>query len=97
MRQTISFEELDKLIDSQEDKGMKKALLIVKSTTRPLRGNKEELTIEQLEKVVTSQIEAQEASANKFLDDAELEDIYLELAGIAENLGQVIQLVIADE
>lgn len=83
---TMSFAELDKIIDAEDNKSMKKAVLVVKSVTRPLRENYEGLTEAQIRKIVNSQINAQRLAADEFIEDEVLSEIYFELGGLAENL-----------
>ena len=88
MAKVITLEDLNKLINSQEDKGDKKALLIVKST---LRAHKGPINKELLEKVVASRLRAEEA-AGDYLAENDLDDLFEDLNNTCKHLGRVVLL-----
>jgi len=96
MPKEITFEELDHLIDSQEDKGIKKGLLIVKSSLRPLKGNRASISKPIMLKVVNARITAEELVADE-LEGIELDEIHDDIAQTAVNLGKVIHICYPEE
>ena len=90
MSKEITFEELDHLIDSQEDKGLKKAMLIVKSAVRPWKENHDAVSQELFVKVVSARQTAEELVAEDFEED--YPSIHADHLNTAENLGKVILL-----
>ena len=97
MSQSITFQELDSLIDSQEDRGKKKALLVIKSCVRTLKGNHETVSKGTILRVISAQSAAQSLAAEDFegLDPTSLE-IKSELQSLADNLDSVKEIFITE-
>jgi hypothetical protein len=93
MAKVISMEELNKLIDSQEDKGDKKALLIVKSN---LRTHKGPISKQTLESVVEARKKGEEVAGEVYIAN-EMEELFEESNNTIQHLGNVVFLTFGEE
>lgn len=93
MAKVISMEELNKLIDSQEDKGDKKALLIVRSNLRKYKG---EISKKLMQNIVDARKKAEEMAGSMFID-SDLEDLFEESEGTIRHLDNVVFLTFGNE
>jgi regulatory protein YycH of two-component signal transduction system YycFG len=89
MAKVISMEELNKLIDSQEDKGDKKALLIVKSNLRRYKGT---ISKNDLENIVEARKKGEEAAGEIYIAN-EMEELFEESNNTVKHLNNVTYLV----
>lgn len=89
----ISMAELNKLIDSAENKGDKKALLIVKSNLRKHEGD---ISLETLSAIVKARKKAEETAGEVYIDEG-LEDLLDESTEVIKHLDNVILLTFGEE
>ena len=90
----INLDELNKLIDSQEDKGDKKAMLIVRSC---LRKHKDKpISKKLISDVVDARVKAEEMAGNVFIE-ADLDELFEDSANTIEHLNNVTYLCFGDE
>lgn len=92
-KETITYEELDQLIDSfrkPEERPKKKALLVFKAGCEPLRGK--EIPKIKAKRLMRVRIDAEELLAKKALDEDD--EIFFDFhSEAAKNLGDVIRIV----
>ena len=91
MKETITYKELDEIIDSyKEDRPQKKALLVLKSGCEPYRGK----SIPRLkaEKIMSARVSTEQVLAERFADDDD-DELFEHFSGSAQYMGNVIRLV----
>jgi len=90
----INLEELNRLIDSQEDKGDKKALLIVRSCLRKFKDKP--ISRKLMSNIVDARVKAEEMAGSVFIDN-ELDDLFEDSANTVEHLNNVVFLSFGNE